>query len=134
MAVKWQAHPVPLDYVVDPSQKLITITGEYGNADEWKELLGRVLRDPKLTPGYGFLRDLRAATTPVDAATVLGIMEAVRRFWPLLNPSRAAVLTPRDFDTAAMAAHALADGEGLPLRMFTSYEAAIDWLREGQEG
>jgi hypothetical protein len=123
---------VPLTYAIDPAQKLITITGEYAAADEWKDLLGRILRDPLLTPGCGFLRDLRGAHAPVDAATVVGIMDAVRRFWPLLQPSRAAVLTPRDFDPAALAAHALADGEGLPLRMFTSYEAAIDWLQEGQ--
>ena len=125
---------MPLNYEIDPVGKLITITGEYSAADEWKDLLGRILRDPMLRPGCGFLRDLRAAETPVDAATVVGIMEAVRRFWPLLQPSRAAVLTPRDFDPAAMAAHALADGEGLPLRMFTSYDAAIEWLTEGQEG
>jgi hypothetical protein len=59
-------------------------------------------------------------------------MDAVRRFWPLLKPSRAAVLTPREFDPAVLAAHALADSFGLPLRMFTSYDAAMEWLREGK--
>jgi hypothetical protein len=44
---------------------------------------------------FAFLRDRRDATTPVDAATVIGIMDVVRRFWPLLQPRRAAVLTPR---------------------------------------
>ena len=124
---------MPLNYVIDSTQNLITITGEYADANEWKSLLARVLHDPRLKPGCGFLRDLRASETPVDAATVVGIMDAVRRFWPLLQPARAAVLTPREFDPAAMAAHALADNEGLPLRMFTSYEAAVEWLMEGQE-
>jgi hypothetical protein len=123
---------MPLNYVIDPEQALVTITGEYSDAEEWKRLLAQILQDPRLAPGCGFLRDLRAAETPVDASTVVGIMEAVRRFWPLLRPSRAAVLTPRDFDPSALAAHALADGEGLPLRMFTSYDAAIDWLTEGR--
>jgi hypothetical protein len=122
-----------LGYFIDPAQKLITITGEYADAEEWEALLARLLHDPLLTPGCGFLRDLRGAEVPVDVGTVVGIMDAVRRFWPLLQPSRAAVLTPREFDPAAMAAHALADGEGIPLRMFTTYEAAIEWLQEGRD-
>ena len=122
--------PVPLNYVIDPGEQLITITGEYADAEEWTALLSRILGDPALRPGFAFLRDLRSATTPVDAATVVRLMEAVRRFWPLLQPSRAAVLTPREFDPAAMTAHAIADNYGLPLRMFTSHEAALEWLRE----
>jgi hypothetical protein len=123
---------VPLTYVIDATQELVVITGEYSDAEEWQRLLASILTDPRMREGFGFLRDLRAATTPVDAATVVGLMDTVRRFWPLLKPSRAAVLTPREFDPAAFAAHALADGLGLPLRMFTSYEAAMDWLQEGR--
>ena len=93
---------MPLTYTIDPDEQLVTITGEYSDASEWTALLTRVLQDPALRPGFGFLRDLRTATTPVDASTVVGLMDAVRRFWPLLKPSRAAVLTPRDFDPAAL--------------------------------
>jgi hypothetical protein len=57
-------------------------------------------------------------------------MEVVKQFWPLLRPRRAAILTPREFDPAAMAAHALADTEGLPVRMFSSLETALEWLAE----
>jgi hypothetical protein len=124
---------VPLTYVIDPDARLITITGEYAGADEWQALLARVLADPQRQPGFAFLRDLRGATQPVDAAAVVGLMDAVRRFWPLLQPSRAAVLTPREFDPAALAAHALADTHGLPLRTFREYESAIAWLRENPE-
>ena len=122
-----------LAYSIDRARRLITITGEYADAAEWARLLGAVLDDPRREPGFAFLRDLRGATRPVDAATVIGIMEAVRRFWPLLQPSKAAVLTPREFDAAAMTAHALADASNLPLRMFTSYEAAIEWLERPAE-
>ena len=124
---------MPLTYVIDPDARLITITGEYAGADEWQALLARVLADPQRRPGFAFLRDLRGATTPVDAAAVVGLMDAVRRFWPLLQPSRAAVLTPREFDPAALAAHALADTHELPLRTFREYESAIAWLRESPE-
>jgi hypothetical protein len=120
-----------LAYTVDTEQRLITISGEYADAEAWKLLLSRVLHDPRLTPGFAFLRDLRLATTPVDAATVAGIIEAVRGFWPHLQPSRVAILTPREFDPAALAAHALADSHRLPMRMFTSYEEAVDWLQGG---
>ena len=122
---------MPLTYIIDPTEELVIITGEYSDAEEWRRILATILTDPRLRSGFGFLRDLRGATTPVDAATVVRLMDAVRRFWPLLQPPRAAVLTPRDFDPAAFAAHALADSWGLPLRMFTSYDAAMDWLREG---
>jgi len=122
---------VPLSYIIDATQGIVVITGDYSDAEEWQNLLARILTDPQMRGGFGFLRDLREATTPVDAGTVVGLMEAVRRFWPLLQPSRAAVLTPREFDPAAFAAHALADTFGLPLRMFTSYDAAMEWLREG---
>ena len=120
-----------LDYHIDPDDRLITITGEYAGAEEWQALLARVLQDPQLRPGCAFLRDLRGATAPVNAAAVVGLMDAVRRFWPLLQPSRAAVLTTREFDPAALAAHALADTHGLPLRMFGDYDSAMAWLREG---
>ena len=119
---------VALHYVIDPARRLTTITGEYSVADEWKTLLGAILRDPQWQPGFGFLRDLRGATTPVDAAAVIRIMDVVKQFWPLLQPARAAILTPHQFDPAAMAAHALADTEGLPVRMFSSLETALEWL------
>lgn len=122
---------MPLVYAIDPQLHLITITGEYAAADEWHDLLARVLADPRRKPGMAFLRDLRGATTPVDAETVIGIIRVVRRFWPKLQPSRAAVLTPLTIDPAALVAHALADADHIPLRTFTSYEDALGWLRDG---
>jgi hypothetical protein len=124
----YELPPMALSYSLDAERKLITITGEYAEADEWAALLARIGADPALAPGFAFLRDLRGAQRPVTAAAVVALMEAVRRFWPILEPSRAAVLTPREFDAAAMAAHALADSYALPLKMFTSYDAAIEWL------
>ncbi len=122
---------MPLQYRIDAAQQLVTITGEYAQPEEWKELLARVLNDPRRRPGFAFLRDLRDATTPVDAATVVGIIDVVRRYWPQLQPSRAAIVTPRDVDPAALVAHALADAQHIPLQAFTSYEEALTWLHEG---
>ena len=120
-----------LNYILDPDNLLVTITGDYGSTEEWSALLARLQRDSRLKPGFAFLRDLRGAKTPVDVGTVVGVMDAVRRVWPLVRPSRGAILTPHTFDVAALTAHALADSHGLPMRMFTNYEAAIEWLREG---
>jgi hypothetical protein len=122
---------MPLTYSINAELSLITITGEYAAADEWRTLLARLLTDPRRTAGMGILRDLRRATTPVDAETVIGIIGVVRRFWPDLEPSRAAVLTPLAIDPAALVAHALADAHHIPLRTFTSYDEAVAWLREG---
>ena len=122
-----------LRYEIDRIQQLVTITGEYSNAAEWEDLFRRVQADPRLRPGYAFLRDLRGASTPVSAATVVEIIAVVRRFWSHLRPSRAAIVTPRDVDSAALVAHALADAENLPLQAYTSYETALNWLRAGED-
>jgi hypothetical protein len=119
---------VPLSYVIDSDRRLVTITGEYGDATEWNRLLSSVLHDAALRPGFGFLRDLRGATNPVDSATVVGIIDVVRRLWPKLQPTRAAILTPRDVDPAALVAHALADAQHLPLQVFRTYDEAMAWL------
>ena len=121
-----------MDYTIDPEQRLITISGEYSDAEAWKALLSRVLHDPRHAAGFAFLRDLRRATTPVDAATVVQVMDAVRAFWPYLQPLRVAILTSRELDPAALAAHALADIHRLPMRIFTSHQAAMAWLVGGR--
>jgi hypothetical protein len=122
-----------LSYTIDEAEQLVTITGEYSVAAEWHDLLARILADPRRKPGFGFLRDLRQATRPVDAATVVAIIAVVRQFWPHLRPRRAAILTRDDIDPAAMVAHALADAENMPLQAFNAHEAAIAWLRGEDE-
>ena len=123
-----------LTYAIDRAQHRITITGEYADAAEWDLLLTRVLNDSRREPGFAILRDLRSATTPVSAAAVVGVMDVIRRFWPLLQPTRMAVLTPMEFDPAALTAHAIADEEDVPLKVFSSYEDAEEWLQSGSEG
>jgi hypothetical protein len=122
---------VALDYTIDPDRRLIVITGEYSDASEWKGLFVRLLTDGQRGPGFAFLRDLRGATVPVDADTVVQIMEVVRRFWPQLQPSRVAILTRHDEDPAALVAHALADADRLPMRAFNSHDEALEWLHQG---
>ena len=122
---------MPLAYLIDPDQRIVVITGEYAKSDDWADLLARILADPRRQPGFGFLRDLRGATTPVDAAAVVEVMGVVRKFWPHLQPSRAAILTPHDVDAAALVAVAVADTEHLPFRVFKSHDEATQWLREG---
>jgi hypothetical protein len=120
-----------LTYTIDRAQRLVTIVGEYADADEWNTVLARVLDDPRYEPGFYLLRDLRSATTPVSAAAVVGVMDVIRRFWPLLQPTRMAVLTPMEFDPAALTAHAIADEKDIPLKVFSSYEDAVEWLQRG---
>src|SRR5687767_12169320 len=120
-----------LDYTIDPARRLVTITGEYGDDRDWRALLSAIARDPALPPGCGFLRDLRHAKHPVDGATIMRVVAVVREFWQQLGASRAAMVTPRHLDVAALMAHAIADEQQLPLRAFTSYEAAIEWLEHG---
>ncbi|HEY3159131.1 MAG TPA: hypothetical protein VGJ78_09260 [Vicinamibacterales bacterium] len=122
---------MPLAYTIDADERLIVITGDYADAGEWRTLLARVMNDERRAPGFAFLRDLREASRPVDAETVVQVMEVVRRFWPYVQPSRAAILTRHDENPAALVAHALADAQQLPVRAFNSHDEAMAWLREG---
>lgn len=120
-----------LAYTIDETRNLVLITGEYADAAEWGRLLTEVVADPRRRPGCVVLRDLRGATKPVDAATVVAIMDVVRRFWRTVEIRRAAIVMRHDLDPPALVAHAIADAENLPLQAFTSYEAALDWLMRG---
>ena len=118
-----------LSYQIVPSRKLVTITGEFSTDVEWRTVLQAVADDPQYQPGFSFLRDLRDATQPIDAQTVRRILEVVQMAWAILQPRRAAIVAPRHVETPALVAYALAEDAGVPLRVFTSYGDAIDWLR-----
>ena len=122
---------MPLIYRIDPGRGIVVITGDYAEAAEWQVLLAAVAGDPAYRRGFGFLRDLRASEHPVSAETVVGIIAVVRKFWPQLGVSRAAMVTRPGIDVPAMMAAALADEEQIALRAFTSYEEAMGWLRGG---
>ena len=118
-----------LTYVVDPDRRLVTVTGDYGDIEEWTRLLQAIVDDPEVGTGFAYLRDVRGATNPATPATVVAVIEVVRRLWPKKQPSRAAILTSRDVDTTALVAAALADAQQLPLRVFRAYDEAIAWLQ-----
>ena len=120
-----------LAYTIDSDQCLLTIAGEYAGPDEWKSILSRVLSDPQCRPGLLMLRDLRGATRPTDAETVVEVINVVREFWPKLQLLRYAVVTPLNIDPAALVAQAVADREDIPMRIFTTCEEAMLWLRQG---
>jgi hypothetical protein len=122
---------MPLTYRIDAEQEIVTITGDYADAEGWRTLLGSVARDPAYRRGFGFIRDLRASAHPVDAATVVRIVAVVREFWTALHVRRAAIVMGPKHDDPALIAHALADHDHLPLRAFTSYDDAVKWVREG---
>ena len=122
---------MPLTYQIDPGRGIVIITGDYAEASEWQVMLAAIARDPAYRRGLGFLRDLRASEHPVSAETVVGIIAVVRKFWPQLGVSRAAMLTRPGIDVPAMMAAALADDEQIALRAFTSYDDAMAWLRGG---
>ena len=119
-----------IDYAIDPGQKLIVITGDYATPEQWMELLGRLRADPQRQPGFAVLRDLRGARENADVQAIVGIIDVIRRMWPHLQLSRAAVVTTDAIDTAA-ASQVLAAEQQIPLRAFTSYQSAVEWLRDG---
>jgi hypothetical protein len=120
----------PLGYVIDPDQRLITITGEYADAEAWRVLFSRMFHDPRREAGFSILGDLRDATKPMDATTVDGIVDAVRGFWPYLQPCRGAILTSEESEPARSAVDVLAHRHHLPVRIFRSYDVAMEWLHQ----
>ncbi len=121
---------MPLTYRIDAGQRIVTITGDYAEPAEWRQLLGAVAQDPAYARGFSFIRDLRWSEHPVSAESVIGIIAVVREFWERLGAHRAAIVTRPGIDNPAMIAHALADHEQLPLRAFTTLEDALAWIRE----
>jgi hypothetical protein len=119
---------VPLAYRIDPAARIVTITGDYAEAAEWRRLLTALMDEKSFGPGFSFIRDLRTSEHPVSAETVVAIIAVVREFWDRLGAHRAAIVTRPGIDNPAMVAHALADHEHIPLRAFTSYEDAVAWL------
>lgn len=121
---------MPLTYRIDPHTRVVTITGDYANADEWRKLLGAIAADPQYRRGFNFIRDLRESRHPVDAATVIGIIGIVRQHWLALGARRAAIVMGVHDSDPALVAHALASHHDLPIRAFTSYDDAVQWLGE----
>src|SRR5215212_5161422 len=117
-----------LVYDIDPRRRIVTITGDYAQPDEWRVLLAAIARDPEYSPGYSFLRDVRVSAHPVGPEAVVGIIAVVRESWKRLGARRAAVLSRPGIDVPAMIAHALAEDERLPLRAFNDYADAMAWL------
>ena len=120
-----------LSYSIDPERRIVTITGDYAEPEEWRRLLAVIGDDPGYIRGCAFLRDLRGSAHPVSVASVIGILEVVREFWAVLGVRRAAILTGTRIDALANVAYALAEDERLPVRAFTSPDDAIAWLQEG---
>ena len=121
-----------LAYRLDPAGQLVIITGDYAEPDEWRKLLTNVADDPNYRRGSSFIRDLRTSQHPVDAQAVIGIIAVVREFWPRLGTHRAAMVTRQVIDVPAVIAEALASDERMPLRAFTSYDEALEWVNRGR--
>ena len=121
---------MPLTYRIDPVRRIVTVTGDYADAEAWRALLSEVAADPEYRRGSSFLRDQRASENPVSAETVVRIIAVVREFWQALGVHRAAILTRPGLTDPAVIAHALADDEHIPLRAFTNYDEAVSWLQE----
>ena len=122
---------MPLAYSIDPQQQIVVITGDYADAEGWRQLLHAVSVDPAYRQGSGFIRDLRSSHHPVDARTVMGILAVVREFWDVLKVRRAAMVTRLGIDTPAIVAEALAQDQHVALRAFTSFDEAVAWVRGG---
>jgi hypothetical protein len=122
-----------LIYRIDPDTRIVVVTGDYADADEWRVLLTAVSQDPRYHRGFSFLRDVRDSPNPVSAETVIGIIGVVREFWDRLGVHRAAIVSRRGVDHPAVIAHALAHDQRIPLRAFPSYDEAVAWLQEGHQ-
>ena len=123
-----------LSYAIDPVEGLVTITGDYADAPEWRRLAGEISRDPDYRRGMSFIRDVREASNPETDEGILAVMQVVREVWTPLGVRAAAIVTQGKMEPRALMAFALAQDERLAVDVFTSYEDALRWLRRTREG
>ncbi len=118
-----------IEYRIDSPRRLIIVTGDYATPAEWTALLARLIADPERRAGFGYLRDLRSATADVDVETVRQVVAVFRAVWTQLEVSRAALVTTSGISAAAVA-QVLATEQEMPVRAFTSYASAVEWLED----
>jgi hypothetical protein len=123
---------MPFNYTIDSTLGLVTLVFHGADTAAWKILLSRVYHDPRRQDGSALLCTVCSADPP-DAATVLDVIDTLQRFWPLLQPSRAAVLTSADFDSAALNGRAAERDRLMPLRVFNSHDSALRWVTGSTE-
>lgn len=119
-----------LTYRIDRKARVVTITGDYADAEAWQALLEAIGKDAAFGTGFSFVRDLRHASRPVSPQTVLQIIHVVRKFWKKFGVHRAAIVTGRPLNIPASVAQALGETAKLPLRAFEYYDDALRWLQQ----
>jgi hypothetical protein len=117
-----------LDYVIDQTQRLITIVGMAG-AEDWTFLLSRLFHDPRRPDDFVILRDLRQCQS-LTRETAAAVVETATRYAPLAQPTRVALLIDQPAEAAALTALIPFPATNW-LRAFTAYQAAREWLRVG---
>ena len=119
---------VPLAYSVDPLRRVVTITGEFTSPSEWVTLAMQLKREAGVNGQFAFIRDLRGVQRTHPPATVLAVFRIVQGFWPTFGPRKGAIVTDPGNLHAPQVAQALADAENLPIRLFTDYDEAVEWI------
>src|SRR4051794_34419441 len=115
---------MPLTYEIVPDDAIVTIRGDFATPDEWRAVLTHIadaLRDQ--TGLIGILRDRRGATAPVDAHTIVSIIDVIAQLWSGVRLCGIAILTGEADDLPGQIAVAVADSCGIPLMASDSEEA-----------
>jgi hypothetical protein len=123
---------MPLNYAFIGNESIIAITGDHATPTELAHLLAKITRDSRCVGREcAILRDRRQTSEPVNVPAILGTVDVIRQFWAEGKLGRIAVVMREGDDIPAQLAEALADSRQIPWRAFSSYDAALEWLREG---
>ena len=120
-----------LTYSIDPGSRLVTILyAQHPTIEEWRQTMLRIFADPQYRPGFAFLGDRRAVSTPPDRAYIQGTIEFGEAHRTEFQGARWATLvsTSASYGMARMG-QALGEQGPTELGAFTDPAAALRWLR-----
>lgn len=124
---------MPFEHLVDEDLRLVTVRGpgplEPGTgASETEESIGRLLRDPRIGPGYRLLIVIGDDAPALAPEEVLRIDELVQLLRLRVSGPIAIAVSGVGRATAANLIALRSDDPSTPVRVFLGERAAREWL------
>ena len=121
-----------MPYEIEPTRRLVIWTHTHAEAPGvWTRTLETILADPRFTPGFNILEDLRADPDLPSVPDVHQGAATIRAYEPRLGHCRWAVVLRPDspaFYGMLRMADILVNDTPISLQPFTDVDEALAWL------
>jgi len=128
--------PSPGAYRIDPNEGIVYIAGrEIATLDEWTAFIDEILADPSYRVGFSLISDRRDQHQVPPPGYARALAEKLRERAGKLSGCRWAMVVN---STVAYGLGRMieltVESDGIDMRLFTDYEAAMAWIRAGKRG